>query len=90
MAAIAIKLSSRGGVVFRQTRIGRDGSDFQMLKFRTMVIGADKRKHELLEHNEASPLFKIANDQARPRWVASSGASHSTSYRSCSTCWAAT
>jgi exopolysaccharide biosynthesis polyprenyl glycosylphosphotransferase len=60
--AIAIKLSSRGSVVFRQTRIGRDGRDFQMLKFRTMVIGADERKHELLEYNEASPLFKIAND----------------------------
>jgi exopolysaccharide biosynthesis polyprenyl glycosylphosphotransferase len=60
--AIAIKLSSRGSVVFRQTRIGRNGRDFQMLKFRTMVIGADERKHELLEYNEASPLFKIAND----------------------------
>jgi exopolysaccharide biosynthesis polyprenyl glycosylphosphotransferase len=60
--AIAVRLSSRGSVVFRQTRIGRDGRDFQMVKFRTMVIGADERKHELLHYNEASPLFKIAND----------------------------
>ncbi len=60
--AVVIKLSSRGTVVFRQTRIGRDGRAFQMMKFRTMVTGAEERRHELLEHNEASPLFKIAND----------------------------
>jgi exopolysaccharide biosynthesis polyprenyl glycosylphosphotransferase len=60
--AFAVKLSSRGSVIFRQTRIGRDGQTFQMMKFRTMVLDADKRKHELLEHNEAAPLFKIAND----------------------------
>ncbi len=60
--AIAVKLSSRGSVIFRQTRIGRDGEPFQMMKFRTMVLNADKRKRDLLEHNEAAPLFKIAND----------------------------
>jgi exopolysaccharide biosynthesis polyprenyl glycosylphosphotransferase len=62
IAAIAVKLSSPGPVLFRQTRIGRDGSEFQMLKFRTMVQGADERKHELLDRNEAAPLFKIADD----------------------------
>lgn len=60
--ALAIKLSSRGTVVFRQTRVGRDGRPFQMMKFRTMVAGAEERRHELFEHNEAAPLFKIAND----------------------------
>jgi exopolysaccharide biosynthesis polyprenyl glycosylphosphotransferase len=60
--AIAVKLSSRGSVIFRQTRIGRDGETFQMMKFRTMELDAHKRKHELLEYNEAAPLFKIAND----------------------------
>jgi exopolysaccharide biosynthesis polyprenyl glycosylphosphotransferase len=62
VVAAAIKLSSRGPVFFRQTRIGRRGREFQMLKFRTMVEGADERKDELLELNEAEGLFKIAND----------------------------
>jgi exopolysaccharide biosynthesis polyprenyl glycosylphosphotransferase len=60
--AFAVRLSSGRSVIFRQTRIGRDGQAFQMMKFRTMVVDADERKHELLEHNEAAPLFKIAND----------------------------
>jgi exopolysaccharide biosynthesis polyprenyl glycosylphosphotransferase len=60
--ALAVKLSSRGTVFFRQTRIGRGGRTFQMMKFRTMVVDADQRKHELLAYNEAHPLFKIAND----------------------------
>jgi exopolysaccharide biosynthesis polyprenyl glycosylphosphotransferase len=60
--ALAVRLTSPGPVLFRQTRIGRDGGEFQMLKFRTMVAGADALKHELLERNEAAPLFKIADD----------------------------
>ena len=51
-------------MIFRQTRIGRDGNEFQMWKFRTMVRDADERKLELLEDNEAAPLFKIADDPA--------------------------
>jgi exopolysaccharide biosynthesis polyprenyl glycosylphosphotransferase len=58
----AIKLTSRGPVLFRQTRVGRHGRDFQVLKFRTMVSDADQRKQELAELNEAAPMFKIAND----------------------------
>jgi exopolysaccharide biosynthesis polyprenyl glycosylphosphotransferase len=65
--ALAVKLSSPGPFLFRQNRIGRDGNEFQMLKFRTMVRGADDRKHELLERNEAGPLFKIANDPRTTR-----------------------
>jgi lipopolysaccharide/colanic/teichoic acid biosynthesis glycosyltransferase len=40
-AALAIKLTSPGPVVYRQTRVGRDGSDFELLKLRTMVEGAE-------------------------------------------------
>jgi exopolysaccharide biosynthesis polyprenyl glycosylphosphotransferase len=60
--AVAIKLDSRGPVFFRQQRVGRDGRLFQMLKFRTMVRGADRMKADLEQHNEAEGLFKIADD----------------------------
>jgi len=41
LAAIAIKLGSRGPVLYRQRRVGRDGREFEMLKLRTMVEGSD-------------------------------------------------
>jgi lipopolysaccharide/colanic/teichoic acid biosynthesis glycosyltransferase len=41
LAAIAIKLGSRGPVFYRQRRVGRDGEEFEMLKLRTMVAGSD-------------------------------------------------
>ena len=61
--AIAIKLDSRGPVLFRQRRMGRNGVPFEMLKFRTMVDGADAQKSRLTAHNEAGGgLFKIKDD----------------------------
>jgi lipopolysaccharide/colanic/teichoic acid biosynthesis glycosyltransferase len=60
--AAAIKLDSRGPVLFRQQRIGQDGQPFEMLKFRTMVDGAEGQKAELLHRNEREGLFKIADD----------------------------
>jgi exopolysaccharide biosynthesis polyprenyl glycosylphosphotransferase len=60
--AIAVKLTSRGPVLFRQARVGKGGRTFNLLKFRTMYEGADERKHELLSLNEADGLFKIADD----------------------------
>jgi lipopolysaccharide/colanic/teichoic acid biosynthesis glycosyltransferase len=62
LVALAIKLDSPGPVFFRQTRVGRGGRRFRMLKFRTMVDGADALKHELRRHNEADGLFKIVED----------------------------
>ena len=62
LIAVAVKLESRGPTLFRQTRIGRDGQTFEMLKFRTMVDGADELKDGLRELNEASGVFKIADD----------------------------
>jgi exopolysaccharide biosynthesis polyprenyl glycosylphosphotransferase len=58
----AIKLDSRGPVLFRQRRMGRDDQVFEMLKFRTMVKDADQQKVELMSRNEAEGLFKIADD----------------------------
>jgi exopolysaccharide biosynthesis polyprenyl glycosylphosphotransferase len=60
--AIAIKLDSPGPVLFRQTRVGRDGTPFEMLKFRSMIDGADALKESLRAHNEADGLFKIGED----------------------------
>src|SRR4029077_14920550 len=41
LAALGVKLTSTGPVLFRQTRVGRDGVDFELLKLRTMVVGAE-------------------------------------------------
>jgi exopolysaccharide biosynthesis polyprenyl glycosylphosphotransferase len=61
--AIAIKLDSRGPVFFRQRRVGRHGKHFEVLKFRTMIPGADALKDSLRDRNEAQEgLFKIADD----------------------------
>ncbi len=62
-AMAAIKITSRGPVLFRQTRVGVDGEEFTMLKLRTMVADAEARLDELAELNEADgPLFKIERD----------------------------
>ena len=60
--AAAIRIESRGPVFFRQTRVGRDGRRFEIFKFRSMVLGADQLKDELVHLNEAEGLFKIAED----------------------------
>jgi lipopolysaccharide/colanic/teichoic acid biosynthesis glycosyltransferase len=41
LAALAVKLEDGGPVLYRQTRVGRDGTDFELLKLRTMVVGAE-------------------------------------------------
>jgi lipopolysaccharide/colanic/teichoic acid biosynthesis glycosyltransferase len=41
LAVLAVKLEDRGPVLFKQTRVGRDGADFELLKLRTMVVGAE-------------------------------------------------
>ena len=60
--AVAIKLDSRGPVLYRQQRAGRHGEPFWMLKFRSMVVGADRMQDELRHLNEADGVFKIADD----------------------------
>ncbi len=42
-AALAVKLEDRGPVLYRQTRVGKDGVDFELLKLRTMVVGAETK-----------------------------------------------
>ena len=63
IAAIAIKLESRGPVFYRSTRIGRGGRPFTFYKLRSMVNGADRTRHHLTHLNEADgPVFKINGD----------------------------
>ena len=63
--AIAVKLGDRGPVFYRQARVGHGGALFQMLKFRTMVVGADAMLAELLadSHNMTDGLlYKFRED----------------------------
>jgi len=61
--AIAIKLSSKGPVLFRQTRVGLYGRQFHMLKFRSMVVNAEELRAKLAQQNEQSgPVFKLRRD----------------------------
>ncbi|MEV6896772.1 sugar transferase [Amycolatopsis sp. NPDC051372] len=61
--ALAVKLGDRGPVIYRQRRVGKDGENFTMLKFRTMVPNADKIRQNLEGDNEgAGPLFKMKRD----------------------------
>jgi exopolysaccharide biosynthesis polyprenyl glycosylphosphotransferase len=61
--AVAIRLTSPGPALFRQTRIGRDGREFRVVKFRTMYVDAEQRLDGLRTANETDGLlFKIADD----------------------------
>jgi exopolysaccharide biosynthesis polyprenyl glycosylphosphotransferase len=63
VSAIAIKATSPGPVLFRQSRVGEHGRIFSIYKLRTMQVDAEARKAELLALNEADgPLFKMEND----------------------------
>jgi exopolysaccharide biosynthesis polyprenyl glycosylphosphotransferase len=62
--AALVRGTSSGPAFYLQERIGRDGRPFRMVKFRSMQVGADARRHELLERNEKGDglLFKIRED----------------------------
>jgi exopolysaccharide biosynthesis polyprenyl glycosylphosphotransferase len=61
--AIALKMTSKGPILFRQERSGLNGKPFVMYKFRSMVTNAEQLKQELAALNEMSgPVFKVTND----------------------------
>ncbi len=62
-AAACVRLSGSGPVMFRQVRVGQHGAPFELLKFRTMVAGAEDRTGDLSASNEADGLlFKLRMD----------------------------
>ncbi len=61
--ALAVKCTSKGPVLFRQTRVAREGQEFSMLKFRSMVDGAEDLLEDLSDHNDHDGvLFKMRDD----------------------------
>ena len=63
VVSILIKLESKGEVIFKQKRVGLNGKEFYMYKFRSMVINAEELKEQLESQNEMSgPMFKIKDD----------------------------
>jgi len=63
VVALLVWRNDRGPVLFQQERIGKDGASFPMLKFRTMVVGAEAMLASLRDRSEGQgPLFKMADD----------------------------
>ncbi|QWG53199.1 sugar transferase [Bacillus mycoides] len=64
IVAVLIKYQDpKGPVLFKQIRIGKDGKEFYMYKFRSMVIDAEEKLKDLLKHNEVSgAMFKMKED----------------------------
>jgi exopolysaccharide biosynthesis polyprenyl glycosylphosphotransferase len=63
LVGLLVLADSRGGVVYRQRRVGKNGQEFTIFKFRTMVTGADAARAQLADRNEGSGLlFKLRRD----------------------------
>ncbi len=63
IAAVLVKLSSKGPVIFKQQRAGLGGRPFTIYKLRTMGVDAEAKKSDLMKHNEQDgPAFKITHD----------------------------
>ncbi|WP_089106385.1 sugar transferase [Streptomyces hyaluromycini] len=63
LAALLVLVDSRGGAFYRQRRVGKDGREFTILKFRTMAVGAHGARAQLADRNEgAGLLFKLRRD----------------------------
>ena len=70
--ALWIKFNSPGPIIYRQTRVGKNGRHFAFYKFRSMYVDADRRRDELMQRNESPDgvIFKMKQDPriTRPGW----------------------
>jgi exopolysaccharide biosynthesis polyprenyl glycosylphosphotransferase len=64
LIALAVKLGSKGPAFYRQVRVGKDGRRFELLKFRTMVVGADRLDDELMKHS-VDPDWLVMDEDPR-------------------------
>ncbi len=64
LLALAIRMESKGSVIFTQARVGLDGRHFRFYKFRSMVVDAEKIKEKLAASNESKDgvIFKMKKD----------------------------
>lgn len=64
ITAVMIKIEDpKGPVIFKQVRVGKNGKEFVMYKFRSMIINAEEKLEELLQYNEVDgAIFKMKND----------------------------
>ncbi|MGN1115679.1 MAG: sugar transferase, partial [Candidatus Ornithomonoglobus sp.] len=63
LAVLAIKLEDGGPAIYTQTRVGKNGRFFKLYKLRSMCVGADRQKKELIKQNEMDgPAFKMEHD----------------------------
>ena len=76
LAALAVKLTSRGPAFYKSTRLGKDGRPFTFYKLRSMYVGADAERARLMHLNEVDgPVFKLRRDPRVTRvgqWLRSS------------------
>ena len=63
LVSLLIKFESKGPIIFSQKRVGLNGSEFNIYKFRSMVVNAEELKKTLEKQNEMSgPMFKMKED----------------------------
>lgn len=65
LVALAIRLESKGEIFFRQKRVGENGREFDMIKFRSMIPDADKLRAELIKSHELDPRHAKLKDDPR-------------------------
>lgn len=63
LIGLMVKVSSKGPIIFKQKRVGLHGREFDIYKFRTMMVDAEKMQAQIMDQNEANgPVFKIKKD----------------------------